>query len=48
MTPGSTTAEPSKHHELGSKFKLPFRELKDKLNHNNHFTNAKIHLAHQK
>lgn len=48
MTPGSTTEEPSKHHDLGSKLKLPFRELKDRLNNNNHLANAKVHLVHQK
>ncbi|KAH6631507.1 hypothetical protein F5144DRAFT_648256 [Chaetomium tenue] len=48
MAPGSTTEEPSKHNGLGSKLKLPFRELRDRLNHNNHLSNAKVHLVHQK
>lgn len=35
-------------HDLGSKLKLPFRELKDKLHHNHHLSDAKVHLAHKK
>jgi phospholipase D1/2 len=37
-----------KHHDLGRKLKLPFRELKEKLGHNHHLHDAKVHLAHQK
>lgn len=36
------------HHGLGSKLKLPFRELKDKLHHDHHLSDVKVHLAHQK
>ncbi|KAL2177077.1 uncharacterized protein P884DRAFT_292301 [Thermothelomyces heterothallicus CBS 202.75] len=38
----------SKHHELGHKLKLPFRELKDKLSHSKHLHDAKVHLIQQK
>lgn len=38
----------SKRHELGRKLKLPFRELKEKLHHNHHLSDAKVHLIHQK
>ncbi|KAL2152997.1 hypothetical protein VTH82DRAFT_4152 [Thermothelomyces myriococcoides] len=38
----------SKHHELGHKLKLPFRELKDKLVHNEHLHHAKVRLIHKK
>jgi phospholipase D1/2 len=46
----TTTDEgsPSKHHELGRKLTLPFRELKEKLHHNNHLHDAKVHIIHQK
>jgi phospholipase D1/2 len=36
------------HHELGNKLKLPFRELKEKLHHNHHLSDVKVHLVHKK
>lgn len=52
MTEVSSTEGPDGthhgHHGLGSKLKLPFRELKDKLHHDHHLSDVKVHLAHQK
>jgi phospholipase D1/2 len=45
-------AAPQKHHGkhpgVGKRLKLPFRGLKDKLNHSEHLHDIKVHIIHQK
>ncbi|KAK4121674.1 phospholipase D/nuclease [Parathielavia appendiculata] len=37
-----------KDHDVGEKFKLPFRGLREKLHHSHNLQDAKVHLIHQK